>query len=355
MLRDTVVHLLRDNFTEAKIRGKKSYLLERQQLQSLTEFKSQTEVIGFLADSPYGPELSKLPDSASPAEVERTINESLARTIQNIEAAAKGSVHRFIIEFRRRHDARDLARLLVFKLQGRSWEEYVATRSPLGTLSEKQLRKLYNIENPRDLIEEMGDETLEDRLEDVQLENPGPDKAALIRDIIVGWGDERFYSYANRDLTGRDRASCIPIIGSAIDLGNINIILRGKLLGLTDIRSHLVPVSWKLDPKTLESLLGAEDVQQVLDRIGAHRYYRRILAGSKQKYEETKSLAFMEVLAREHFARLSHEIFLGIPYTIGVVLAFLSLKDNEARNLSAIISGIDAGLSPEQVRPLLAT
>ena len=68
MLRDTVVHLLRDNFTEAKIRGKKRYLLERQQLQSLTKFKSQTEVIGFLADSPYGPELSKLPDAASPAE-----------------------------------------------------------------------------------------------------------------------------------------------------------------------------------------------------------------------------------------------------------------------------------------------
>jgi len=89
VLRDTVVHLLRDNFTEAKIRGKKRYLLERQQLQSLTEFKSQTEVIGFLADSPYGPELSKLPDAASPAEVERTIGESVASTIENLEGSAK--------------------------------------------------------------------------------------------------------------------------------------------------------------------------------------------------------------------------------------------------------------------------
>ena len=354
MLRDTVVHLLRDNFTEAKIRGKKSYLLEQQQLQSLTEFKSQTEVIGFLADSPYGLDLSKLSDSASPAEVEQTLGRSLARTIGNIEASAKGNVRQFIIEYRRRYDARDLARLLVFKLQGRPWEEYVTTRSPLGTLSEKQLRKLYNIENPRDLIEEMGDQTLVDGFENIQLENPSPDKAALIRDIIFGWGDERFYAYASKELTGRDRAGCIPIIGSAIDLGNIDIVLRGKLLGLSDIRTHLVPVSWKLDPKTLESLLAAEDMQQTFDRIGSHRYYRRILGGSRQKYEETKSLAFMEVIAREHFARLSREIFLGLPYNVGVVLAFLVLKDNEARNLSAIISGIDAGLSPEQVRPLLA-
>ncbi len=354
MLRDTVVHLLRDNFTEAKVRGKKRYLLERQQLQSLTEFKSQTEVVGFLSDSPYGPELSKLPDASSPEEVEKTIGESVARTIENLEGSAKGNVYRFIIEYRRRYDARDLATLLVFKLQGRSWEDYIATRSPLGTLSQKQLRRLYNIENPKDLIEEMGDQTLEGRLEDMQIENPGPDKAALIRDIIVGWGDERFYTYVSNELTGRDRASCIPIIGSSIDLANINIILRGKLLGLADIRTHLVPVSWKLDDKSLESFLTAEDIQQAFDRISAHRYYRKILAGSRQKYEETKSLAFIEVLTREHFARLSREIFLGIPYTIGVVLAFLVLKDNEARNLSAIISGIDAGLSAEQIRPLLA-
>src|SRR5207245_10743454 len=126
----------------------------------------------------------------------------------------------------------------------------------------------------------------------------------------------------------------------------------GKLVGLSDIRSYLIPVYWKLDSKTLESLLTAEDIQQSLDRIGAHRYYRRILSGSRQKYDETKSLAFMEVLAREHFAKLSHEIFLGIPYNIGVILAFLVLQYKDARTLSALISRIDAGLLPEQIRPL---
>src|SRR2546425_6862449 len=181
MLRDTVVHLLRDNFTEAKIRGKKRYLLERQQLQSLTEFKSQTEVIGFLADSPYGPELSKLPDAASPAEVERTIGESVASTIENLEGSAKGNVRQFIIEYRRRYDARDLATLLVFKLQGRSWEDYVATQSPLRTLSDKQLRRLYNIENPRDSIGDMGHQILQERLKDMQIVNLGHKNTGMNR------------------------------------------------------------------------------------------------------------------------------------------------------------------------------
>lgn len=356
MLRDTIVHLLRDNYVEAKVRGKKSYLLEKQQLQSLTEFRSQGEIVGFLADSPYGPELSKLPESASPAEVERTVRDSVARTVENLERSAKGNVHEFILEYRKRYDARDLANLLIYKLQGRPWEEYLQTRHPLGTLREKDLRRLYNIDNPKELVEVMSESpALEERLEDVPFENLTPDRTALIRDIIVGWGDERFYKHVNRKLSGRDRSSCIPTIGSLIDLGNIAIILRGKLLGLANIRQHLIPASWKLDEKTLNSLLSSEDVQQALDRISQHRYYRTVLAGARQKYDETKSLAFLEVSAREHLLRLSREVFLGVPYTIGVLLAFLVLKDNEARNLTAIISGVDAKLPAERIRPLLAT
>lgn len=356
MLRDTIVHLLRDNYTEAKIRGKKSYLLERQQIQSLSEFRTQSEIVAFLADSPYGPELSKLPESANPAEIERTVKESVARTIENLEQSSKGSVHDFISEYRKRIDARDLANLLIYKLQGRPWEDYVQTRHPLATRRERDLRKLYNVDNARTLPEIMSeDDVLEERMEDVSFDRLTPDKTALIRDIVVGWGDERFYNFVSKKLSGRDRARCLPIIGSTLDLGNVAVILRGKILGLTNIREHLVPTGWKLAEKSLRLLLASEDVQQALDRIGQDRYYRNVLPGARQKYDEAKSLAFLEILTREHLLRLAREIFLGVPYTIGVLLAFLVVKENEGQNVAAIISGVDANLPSERIRPLLAT
>jgi len=49
----------------------------------------------------------------------------------------------------------------------------------------------------------------------------------------------------------------------------------------------------------------------------------------------------------------SRDILMGFPFTLGVELAFLVLKENEARNLAAVVSGIGAGLRPEQVRPLI--
>jgi len=355
LLRDTIVHLLRDNYTEAKIRGKKSHLLEKQQLQSLTEFRTQSEIVAFLADSPYGPELSKLSESASPAEVERTVRESVARDVENLDQSSKGNVREFINEYRKRFDARELSNLFIYKLQGRPWEEFVQTRHPLATMRERDLRRFYNVDNPRDLAEMIGESNgLDERLEDIPLDNLTPDKTALIRDIIVGWGDERFYSFVSKKLTGRDRSSCLPIVGSMVDLGNVAIILRGKLLALSDIRQHLVPAFWRLDEKTQSLLLASEDVPQALDRVGLDSYYKNVLGGAKQKFEETKSLAFLEVITREHLVHLGHEIFLGVPYNMGVLLSFLVVKENEGRNLTAIISGVDAKLPPERIRPLLA-
>ncbi len=61
----------------------------------------------------------------------------------------------------------------------------------------------------------------------------------------------------------------------------------------------------------------------------------------------------MELLIRKHMLDESRDILMGFPFTLGVELAFLVLKENEARNLAAVVSGVGAGLRPEQVRPLI--
>ncbi len=350
---ETLVHLLRDNYTEAKVRGKKSFLLERQQLYSLAEFRSQTEILGFLADGPYGLELSKLQESSSPVEVERAVRLSFARSLRNLISTAKGSVKRFLVEYTRRFEAYDLAALVLFRSQEKPWEEYVATRLPLGVMNEKELHKLYSVEDLETLASEVGDEKLEERLEGIELEGLTTDKASLVRDIFNGWGEERFYDFINKELGGRDKESCLPIVGSSIDLLNLTIILRSKLIGISDIQGHLAPVRWKLLDKGINYVAASEDVAQALDRASSLPYYRSILSGARQRYEEAKSLSFIELLIRKHMLDESRDILMGFPFTLGVELAFLVLKENEARNLAAVVSGVGAGLRPEQVRPLI--
>jgi V/A-type H+/Na+-transporting ATPase subunit C len=350
----TLVHLLRDNYTEAKVRGKKSFLLERQQLYSLAEFRTQTEIVGFLADGPYGPELSKLQENSSPVEVERAVRLSFARAVKSLASTAKGNVKQFLEEYGRRFDAYDLAALVLYRSQGKPWEEYVATRLPLGIMNDRELHRLYSVENLEMLTSIVGDENLQSRLEGIELEGLTPDRASLVRDIFTGWGEERFYTFISKKLGGRDKQSCLPIVGSFIDLINLSIILRAKQIGIFNVGSHLVPIEWKLGKKAIDQLASSEDLTTALERTGTLPYYRKLLSGARQSYEESKSLSFIEVLVRKHMIELSRDILMGFPYTLGVELAFLVLKENEARNLAAVVSGVGAGLKPEQIRPLVA-
>src|SRR3989449_4749588 len=179
------------------------------------------------------------------------------------------------------------------------------------------------------------------------------EKASLLRDVINGWGEERFYRYTNKKLSGPDRENCLPITGSAIDMANLTIIVRSKVIGASGIKDHLIPSHWKLNQRAIDQLLAATDATQALDVAASHEYYSRILSGARQKYEESKSLAFIEVALRQYQLDLSRRVFLGFPYSVGIVLAFLILKENEARNLAAALPRVDHGISAAERPPPL--
>ena len=181
------------------------------------------------------------------------------------------------------------------------------------------------------------------------------DSASLVRDIFNGWGEEQFYNHVSKKLHGRDKSSCLPIVGANIDLVNLSIVLRSKLIGIKDALDHLVPAYWKLDRKNFEQLAAGEDLAQTLDQAATIGQYKTALSGSRQKYEESKSLGFLEISLRKQQIDVSRKVLLKFPNSIGVVLAFLTLKENEARNIAAIISGVGAGLRPDTIRPLLVS
>jgi len=354
VLSDTISHLLRDNYLIARLRGKRSHLLGRQQLVALSESKSQTEIIGLLAEGPYGPELSKLGGESTTIETERAVRLGYAESVMSLIRASGGDTREFLIQYRRRSDAYAIGGLAVFKAQGRTWEEYLATRQPLALMNEQKLHRLYSLDDLSTIAREAGDRHLVDRVKGFSMTDIEGERASLVRDVINGWGEERFYKYINGKLSGPDRENCLPIAGSEIDIANLTIIVRSKIIGASGIKDHLIPSHWKLNHRAIDQLLAATDVAQALDVAASHEYYSRILSGARQKYEESKSLSVIEVALRRYQLDLSRRVFLGFPYSVGIVLAFLTLKENEARNLAAVLAGVAAGLPADKLRSLLA-
>jgi len=354
VLSDTISHLVRDNYLIARLRGKRSHLLGRQQLVALSESKSQTEIIGLLAEGPYGPELSKLGGESTTIETERAVRLGYAESVMSLIRASGGDTREFLIQYRRRSDAYAIGGLAVFKAQGRTWEEYLATRQPLALMNEQKLHRLYSLDDLSTIAREAGDRHLVDRVKGFSMTDIEGERASLVRDVINGWGEERFYKYINGKFSGPDRENCLPIAGSEIDIANLTIIVRSKIIGASGIKDHLIPSHWKLNHRAIDQLLAATDVAQALDVAASHEYYSRILSGARQKYEESKSLSVIEVALRRYQLDLSRRVFLGFPYSVGIVLAFLTLKENEARNLAAVLAGVAAGLPADKLRSLLA-
>jgi len=350
----TLQHILQENYIIAKIRGEKGALLGPQQLHSLTEFRPQNEIIGALSEGPYGKELSKLREDSSPIETERAIRLGFARTVRTLMSSSQGSERVFLRQFTRRFDAYDLAALVLFKAQARTWEEYVATRQPLAIFKESELHRLYSLDDLQSIIAIAGDRALEARTQGFSMTEMEGLKASLLRDVIVGWGEERFYKYVSVEMSGADKTHCAPIAGAAVDISNLTIILRSKLIGATSIRDHLIQSSWRLDSRTVEQLFASQDAAQALDSLSSHHYYGRLLGGARQRFEESKSLAFLEIVLRKYQLKLSKRIFLGFPYSLGTILAFLIFKENEAKNISAVLTGLEAGLPQTELRSLLA-
>jgi V/A-type H+/Na+-transporting ATPase subunit C len=350
----TLQHIFQENYIIAKIHGEKGFLLGPRQIHTLTELRTQTEIIGALSEGPYGKELSKLREDSSPIETERAIRLSFARTVRMLISSSQGSERVFLRQYTRRFDAYDLAALILFKSQGKTWEEFLATRQPLAIFREAELHRMYSLDDLHSIIALGRDRRLEARIQSFSMTELEGLKASLLRDIITGWGEERFYKYINKELAQPDKSQCAPIAGAAVDVTNIAIILRSKLIGTTSVRDHLIPSSWKLDHATVEQLLASQDVPQALDSLASHHYYSRILGGARQKFEESKSLSFLELALRRFQLKLSQRIFLGFPYSLGTILAFLVSKENEAKNISAVLTGLDAGLEQNDLRSLIA-
>lgn len=150
-----------------------------------------------------------------------------------------------------------------------------------------------------------------------------------------------------------DRAWAFRLLGMRVDLLNILALLRGMQLGLDPftLNQFLIPVTYQLK-KNLERAKESKTMLEAL-RFLSIRPYVEIVNRIWEIIEENRSLANAEHLVDEYFTREDARVFIGYPFHIGTVLAFLNLLSVELRNLKVILVGKVEGVSADKIRELL--
>jgi V/A-type H+-transporting ATPase subunit C len=136
------------------------------------------------------------------------------------------------------------------------------------------------------------------------------------------------------------------LLGFDIDGYNVTAALRAKAWGLTapQARALLIEPAFMIRPRDLELMLQAESVSEAAKTL-QFTPYRELLGGVEgENIIQVIERGFNRLALRAYRRAFANSIF-----GVTVVLSTLKLREEEVRNISLIIFGVDQGMGSREI------
>jgi len=317
-------------------------------------------IFNFLINTAYGEEIiSTCGDIVEPGLLEEALFQNYAKTFNKLLKESSGNIKNLLVSVLRKFDALNLKTMLRMVQAGMSGEQILKYIIPLGIYDRKKCQAiLSDVNSISDIIDSLQEQDfgfiLKETLRGQKIINAlSPMEAALDKEVFTGILKEI------KNLDRRDKKIATNILGIEIDALNVKIILKYKSL-MTDhenIKENLMPVAL-IDEKTLESAIKEPDIKSTLQHfllsVGTkHQVYQTIFTKLVEESDSpTSRLEF--ILEKAPLEMSFFELKKNMRYyNIGYILAFLSMKWAEIKNLRCIINGMARKFGTDQIRDLL--
>jgi V/A-type H+-transporting ATPase subunit C len=145
---------------------------------------------------------------------------------------------------------------------------------------------------------------------------------------------------------GKEIAAVRALLKKEIDAKNLMIIerLKARQFPGRDIDKYLIK-GGTLGRSTIERMIEAKEKQHALAVIRSK--FRGIEIG------ENYALPELEIALEKELAREKHAVFARSMLSIGVIMGFMLIKEEEINNLRKIAKAKEAGIPEEEVRKML--
>lgn len=346
-------------YGNARVRGMKSRLLSRRELEALSECDSLQNLIAALINTDYreAVQISLVRTSGMAAIIE-TLRQNLVHTLGKVCSFYTGNEQELVSIILRNFDVNNLKTILRSLSKGMPPEEIETLLFPVGMLTEGALAELARAPEPRvaiDLVASMGLPIAQPLLK-LRAERPGADimemELALDRWYIEG---------TRRDIKKLPGATDFLrlFLDLEADLTNLLTVLRfvhapeerqilHQQMGTDDIR-HLFIEPGRLPYRLLNQALDQNTLESLVETLMATAYGPSLRVGLTDFLQSGRLSDFEKQLRRfrlRHIASLLPKDPLGI----GVVLGYTALKINEVANIRRIALGLRLRLSPEAIK-----
>jgi V/A-type H+/Na+-transporting ATPase subunit C len=358
-------------YANARVRAMRPMLLTKRQAEDLLKVHTAAAVIEYLSRTIYKNDFSNLPPKITDeARVELAVSRNFARTAHKLVKIVPKQGLETLLAFLGKYDIHNVKAILLAKKLGKGKEETSTLLIPAGSISPEELNALLSAKGSEDFYSilqgtDFGSRFFasasvrgipKDQIKQL-FQNPGSDTARL--DVFLSALDRYYYETVSYILSSgdRDAATIVKLLRFESDAKNIITAMRLKKNGADRkiILEHMVS-GGKMGRDALERLASAKDVPEIAS-LGSLSFLsatgREDFAAAEQRYRQDGQISHFEVVFERSLARRSLHALRRSQMSVGALVGFLFLKEEEMANIQKIVRGKELGLPPEKISEML--
>lgn len=341
-----------------RVRAMYSDLLSLQEMIRLSDAPDFPTLISLLKSTPYGKYLTGVKDSElTPRRAILQIKQRLAASYSSVVQQAPEQTRPLIRQLYRYYELGNLKAVLRSIQTVSSWNSDIPAWDrvrevlfPYGSytaIPAQAMVETGNVASAIDLLRGTPYEsTISFAARRVSTEQSlFPLEVALDLDY---W--RRLWAEA-RKLSGKDREMAMKIIGSLLDMNNLNWVIRYRIyhkLSEEELINYTLPFGFRVSDNDVRAIAAGSDIEAVIARI-----YPSISDVGALLEHPQSGLPKLEHALKQQVMRQCTAAFIGDPFHIGIPLAYLLLSDFEVQDLIVLIEGKSFNMPDEEYRPLL--
>lgn len=322
----------------ARVRAMLSELLTAQQKRTLISSPGLDDAVHQLEDTSYGTELAAVPkDGTTLLPVERALDRNLVDAYDRVIRVLDGSPRVLVEELLHRFEADNLKSILRALITGTDPEEVRHALFSLGRHSRLPVADLLRARTVEDVIDALGGLHYAVVLQHA-LDRYLRERSLFILEIALDLDYYRHLWQAVEALAPSDRSIAARMVGIRYDIVNVDWMLRYRAiyhLSAEEMFNYTLPHGYRIGDEVVRRASRAPDLVGLVAELPDP--YRQLLQSIPK---EAENIWQMEVALNRHAWGVAKAALAGYPFGIGVILAYLSLKEAEIHDLRAILEGV---------------
>jgi vacuolar-type H+-ATPase subunit C/Vma6 len=321
----------------------KSRLLDRQELDALSEAGNLRAMAAVLAETPYRPALEAALVRLDEREaIWRALRDDLDMTVSQVHRFYRGDAATHVCLWLRAYDVHNLKAILRGLGSHATPDEIEAALLPAGELGSDVLAELVQALSVRAAVDMLATMALSYASPLLRLRAQKPGVTTQEMELRL---DQWYFRQAFAALQHEPEATLRNALRLEADLLNLQTVLR--LAAALDEQQALAAALGAGEPGQL--FVGPGRIPLALLQRAGTAYEAPLLAGLARYQETGRPSSFERHLQRYRLQTLA-SLIVREPLAIGVVLGYLALKTNEVNNLRWIAGATYLGLKPDAIR-----